>query len=247
MLTTPRTIPSGVEGHPRNQSKGCPCFGFKGVPKILVVLLMFRKYNPLMGDLEFIQRCVKGDGQSWDEFLKRYSRLIFNYIHNTLNAKGFIPTQGHAEDIFQGVFQSLIDDNYRKLKSFEARNGCSLASWLRQVTINFTIDYLRKVKPAVSMDAQDNEGLTLKDILPDHSSPAPETLNFTEKLNTLKECIEKLEKQDKYFLELHINRGLRLETLKEHFRVSRGAIDMQKFRIIGRLRDCFKTKGFTIP
>ncbi|MEK6727840.1 MAG: sigma-70 family RNA polymerase sigma factor [Candidatus Omnitrophota bacterium] len=199
-----------------------------------------------MGDLEFIQRCVKGDSQPWDEFLKKYSRLIFNYIYNTLNAKGFIPSQEHTEDIFQGVFQSLLDNNYRKLKSFGGRNGCSLASWLRQVTINFTIDYLRKVKPAVSMDAQDNEGLALKDILPDDSNPIPDTLIHAEKLNTLKECIEKLEKQDKYFLELHINRGLRLETLKEHFRVSRGAIDMQKSRIIGRLRDCFKTKGFAL-
>ena len=200
-----------------------------------------------MGDLEFIQRCVKGDSQYWDEFLTRYSRLIFNYIHNTLNAKGFIPTQEHAEDIFQGIFRSLIEYDYKKLKSFEARNGCSLASWLRQVTINFTIDYLRKVKPAVSMDAQDNEGLTLKDIVPDDAIPAPENLIHAEKLNTLKECIERLEKQDKYFLELHINRGLRLETLKGHFRVSRGAIDMQKSRIIGRLRDCFKTKGFAFP
>ena len=38
----------------------------------------------------------------------------------------------------------------------------------------------------------------------------------------------------------------RLEVLKEHFRVSRGAIDMRKSRIIDRLRECFKHKGFAL-
>ena len=199
-----------------------------------------------MDDLEFIQRCVKGDSRFWDDFLKKYSRLIYNYIYNTLNAKSFIPTQEHVEDIFQGIFRSLIEDNYRKLNSFKARNGCSLASWLRQVTINFTIDYLRKIKPAVSIDAENEDDLSLKDILPDDSATAQERLILKEKLATLKECIEKLEKQERYFLELHINRGLRLESLKEHFRISRGAIDMQKSRIIDRLRDCFKLKGFAL-
>lgn len=199
-----------------------------------------------MDDLEFVQRCVKGESQSWDEFLKKYSRLIYNYIHNVLRSKGFNLAQEHIEDIFQGIFHSLIDDNYRKLRTFKARNGCSLASWLRQVTINFTLDYIRKIKPAVSIDAQDDEGLSLKDILPDDSNPIPETIIHSEKLNTLKDCIERLEKQDKYFLELHINRGLRLETLKEHLGLSRGAIDMQKSRIIERLKDCFKKKGFML-
>lgn len=199
-----------------------------------------------MDDLEFIQRCVKGDRQFWNEFLNKYSRLIYNYIYNTLNANSPIPTQEHTEDIFQSILRSLIDDNYKKLKSFKARNGCSLASWLRQVTINFTIDYLRKIRPVVSIDAENEEDLSLQDILPDDSIAAPERLIFEEKLTTLKECIEKLGKQEKYFLELHINRGLRLVTLKEHFRISRGAIDMQKSRIIDRLRDCFKIKGFAL-
>lgn len=199
-----------------------------------------------MDDLEFVRRCVKGDNQSWDEFLKKYSRLIYNYIHNVLGSKSYKLAQEHIEDIFQGIFHSLIDDNYRKLRTFKSRNGCSLASWLRQVTINFTLDYIRKIKPAVSIDAQDDQGLSLKDILPDDSSPIPETIIHSEKLNTLKDCIEGLEKQDKYFLELHINRGLRLEALKEHLGLTRGAIDMQKSRIIERLRDCFKKKGFML-
>ncbi len=167
-----------------------------------------------MNDLEFVQRCVKGDKHSWDEFLNKYSRLIYNYIHNVLNAKGYTSSQDQSQDIFQEIFCSLIKDNFKKLRSFKARNGCSLASWLRQVTINFTIDYTRKIKPTVSIDEETDDDLALKDILADDSPNISDTLSHEERLKDLKDCVAGLNRDDKYFLELHINRGLTLEELK---------------------------------
>ena len=199
-----------------------------------------------MDDLEFVQKCVKEDSQYWDEFLRQYSRLIYNYIRKVLDAKGRAFTQEHINDIFQEIFCALIKDNFKKLRSFKARNGCSLASWLRQVTINFTIDYMRKIKPAVSLDEEIGEDFSLKDVLADKSAFITDTLSYEEKLKSLKDCIDKLDRDDKYFLELFINRGLGLEELKAHLRVSRGAVDMRKFRIIERLKDCFRSKGFAL-
>lgn len=199
-----------------------------------------------MGDLEFVQRCVKRDKQALDEFLTTYSRLIYNYIHSVLNAKGYPVAQNHINDIFQEIFCSLIKDDFKKLRSFKARNGCSLASWLRQVTINFTIDYIRKIKPAVSIDEETDDGLSLKESLADDSTAVADTLSQEERIKGLKECIENLGSEDKYFLELHINRDLRLEELKGHFNLSRGAIDMRKSRLIDKLRECFKSKGFLL-
>lgn len=199
-----------------------------------------------MNDLDFIQRCVKGDNQSWNEFLKRYSRLIYKYIHSVLNSKGFASNQNYLEDIFQELFSSFIQDDYKKLKSFKARNGCSLASWLRQVSINFTLSYLRRIKPAISLDAQTNDGATLQDILAAQVTSVPELLSHEEKHKGLEDCIESLSIKDKLLIELNINQGIRLEALRDFFRLSRGAIDMQKARIIERLRDCFKKKGFEL-
>jgi RNA polymerase sigma factor (sigma-70 family) len=199
-----------------------------------------------MDDLEFVQRCVKKDKASLDEFLKTYSRLIYNYIHSVLNAKGYSVAQNDINDIFHEIFYSLIKDDFKKLRTFKARNGCSLASWLRQVTINFTIDYIRKIKPVISIDEETDDELSLKDSLADDSAAVADTLSQEERIKGLKECIENLGTDDKYFLELHINRGLRLEELKEHFKLSRGAIDMRKLRLIDKLRECFKSKGFLL-
>lgn len=199
-----------------------------------------------MNDLEFARRCAEGDKHSWDKFVDRYSRLIYKYIYSILNTQGFTFTQDSVGDIFQDIFLSLSKDNFSKLKSFKAKNGSSLASWLRQVTINASIDYTRKLQPMVSIEQENEDDLSLKDILPDNALLARDKIAVDEKIHQLKDCIRGMVREDKYFLELHLNRGLTLDQLKRHLKISRGAIDMRKARIIDKLRDCFKSKGFRL-
>jgi len=197
-----------------------------------------------MDDLEFIQGCLKGDKQSWSEFISRYSRLIYNYIYSVLSVKGRSASAAQVEDIFQEIFHILIKDNYKKLSTYQAKNGCSLASWLRQVTINFTIDYLRKLKPSVSLDAENEDGFTLGDTLKDLTAGAIEFLNNQDRRKSLQECISLLELDEQFFLELLLNQELSLEEIKDYFKINRGAVDMRKSRIFQKLQDCFKNKGF---
>jgi len=197
-----------------------------------------------MDDLEFIQRCVKGDKQSWNDFIDKYSRLIYNYIYSVLKTKGSALTQENINDLFQEIYLSLIKDNFKKLSSFKAKNGCSLASWLRQVTINFTIDYIRRLKPAVSIDEEINDDFTLAEMLSSNLPSARDKISAQDQLADLKDCVNKLDNDEKYFLELHFNEDIGLNALKAHFKISRGAIDMRKSRIVERLRECFKEKGF---
>ncbi len=199
-----------------------------------------------MDDLEFIQRCIKRDKLAWNEFVDKYSRLIYSYIHSVFQLKGSFATEDIVNELFHEVFILLTENNFKKLKSFKAKNGCSLASWLRQVTVNFTIDYIRKLRPTVSIDEEDEEDLSLKDVLADESPDVTDRIAQEERSSHLKDCIERLNSEDKYFLELHINRGLGLDRLKVVLGASRGAIDMRKSRLIERLRECFKSKGFLL-
>lgn len=201
-----------------------------------------------MDDLEFVQRCIRGDKGTWDEFLNKYSRLIYSYIFNVINIKGYNLTQANIEDLFQEVIYSLIADNFKKLRCFKGLNGCSLPSWLRQLTINFTIDYLRKLKtPPLSLEEESEDGFSLKEVIADNRQIQSEQVLEKEKLSSLTDCIKRLDTDDRYFLELNINQGLSLKELKNYFDVSRGAIDMRKSRIIQQLRECFKDKGFIFP
>jgi len=197
-----------------------------------------------MDDLGFVQSCLKGNKQSWNEFLSRYSRLIYNYIYSVLSIKGRTLSSDQVEDIFQEFFHALIKDNYKKLSSYRGKNGCSLASWLRQVTINFTIDYLRRIKPVISLEAETEEGTSLKDTLPDFSPEVLDFLNDRDRRITLYDCIDALDSEEQYFMELFLDQELNLEQIKEHLSLSRGAVDMRKCRIFQKLQECFKRKGF---
>ncbi len=199
-----------------------------------------------MDDLEFIQRCLSKDKATWDEFLDRYSRLIYKYIHSVLKIKGRSFTEDHINDIFQDIFHSLVKDDFKKLRSFKGKNGCSLASWLRHVTVNHTLSSLRKGRFLVSLEEENEEGLDQKSLLADASPSVVEKLTNKESLLALEDCLQKLEADDKYFLELHWRQEVGLEELQGMLGISRGAMDMQKHRILEKLRDCFKVKGFLI-
>ena len=199
-----------------------------------------------MDDLEFVQKCLANDPLAWSEFINRYSRLIYSYIYGILKLRGIGFQEPHAEDIFQEFFIHLRKDNFRKLRSFKAKNDCSLASWLKVVVVHFSIDYLRKERELISLETEIDEDLTLKDTLKDEKPLSRDKAISLEKIQQLKDCVALLEHADKYFLELHISRGIELENLKEIFRLSRPAMDMRKYRIIERLRECFKQKGFVL-
>ncbi|MDD4900209.1 MAG: sigma-70 family RNA polymerase sigma factor [Candidatus Omnitrophica bacterium] len=198
-----------------------------------------------MSDLEFVQRCVTGDSLAWDEFLRRYSRLIYNYIFQILNSS--IANSSKTElsaEIFQEIFLLLTKDNYRKLKTFQARNGCSFASWLRQVVLNYTIGYLRRQKIFFSLEEADEEGFSLQDVLADNRICVREGLTQEEIFSALSGCIEKLNKEEQLFLEMYLKKRMSPDELGKLFKVKRGAIDMRKLRIIENLKECFRRQGF---
>ncbi len=194
-------------------------------------------------DLEFAQRCARGERQAWDEFLVKYSRLIYTYVFSAARSSGVLLTLPEKEDLFQEILISLIDDNFRKLKSFRALNNCSLASWLRQVTINYTLNRVEKKMPPLSYDEETVPGRARSEQIMASGTTPNRIVEENENILRLSECIETLALDDKYFLELNLSQGLNLEEIREHLRITRGAADMRKQRIVARLRECFKMKG----
>lgn len=201
-----------------------------------------------MDEQEFIRRCLKQDKVAWDEFVQKYSRLIYNYIYSIFKIKGVSPHSDIVNDLFQEIFLSLIKDNFHKLRQFRGRNNATLASWLRVITINFCLDYLKRERKSTMSLEEDltDEGFSLKDILVDQRILAGQQLSEQERLQNLYECMDNLSSEDKYFLEMHIYQGIKLKDMQVTLGISRSAVDMRKTRLIQRLRDCFEDKGFQL-
>jgi len=201
-----------------------------------------------MDDLEFVRRCCLGQSQAWEEFLSKYCRLIYNYIHSVLRSQGNTADKDFVSDIYHDIIASLLKDRYKKLRGYKARNRASLATWLRHVTVNHCLSHLRKIRSAdIPFNEQRHNGLVLSEIIAFRSPSLHDQAAHDERLDQLTDCIQSLDIEDRFFLELHVRHGLRLEELKDYYTVSRGAVDMRKNRILARLRDCFKEHGFDVP
>ena len=202
-----------------------------------------------MDELRLIKRCLSNDKQAWDEFVGKYSRLVYNYIYAVLRVKGRALSAENAADIYQGIFLSLCEDNFKKLRSFKARNNCAFPSYLRVITINFTLDYLRKNnKTILSLDEEpaQREGAYLKDVIADERARVDQVILSREKYEELIDCIKRLTAQEKYLVQMHIYQELNMEELAKLFKVSRGTLDMRKSRILEKLKNCFRRKNFVL-
>ena len=196
-----------------------------------------------MDELRFIRKCADHDKDAWNEFLQRYSRLIYSYIYRVINNYSGISADNPADDIFQELISALFDDNSKKIRSFKGLNGCSFATWLRLVTINFTRTYAGKQRYMVELD-DEKEGYCLKDRIIDRQILPDEAALYKEHSDNLKECVKLLDNDDRLFVQLYLSKGMTLEAVRQVFRVSRTAIDMRKARLLERLKVCFKNKGF---
>jgi RNA polymerase sigma factor (sigma-70 family) len=175
--------------------------------------------------------------------MKRFSGLIYSYILSVFSSR--VPHQfkvNNTEDAFQDFFLFLKKDKCKKLRSYKGRNGCTLASWLRQVVINFSLDYTRKYRPQLSLDQICDGKSRIGDYIVDYSPSVKDKIFNDEMLKQLRESICRLKRDQRRLLELYLTKGIPADQLAKVFKVSRGAIDMRKNRIICTLRRRFSCK-----
>lgn len=195
-----------------------------------------------MKDFELIRECIKNDKKAWETFVSKYSRLIYNYIYSVLKDNNINHSEDKVNDLFQEFIFVLIKDDFKKLKIFQGFNGCSFASWLRVLTVNFVLDYIKKIKKIYSF--KDDMAVDLEDSVECQKELVNQKVIYDEQLFHLKDCVSVLDIQDKYFLEFYLDKMLSLDEIKLILGVSRAAVDMRKSRILNRLKQCFKKKGF---
>ena len=156
---------------------------------------------------EILEGIFSHDNNAWEKFIDVYGRLIYYSIHKTTLRKGIKIIEHDLEDLYQDFLLSLIEKNFKKLRSF--RFECSLKTWLTILATRFTLIYANKAmnKPQPKPLATEYEKVqSIIESLRDQGLD-PEG-NFEEKENRrlIQTFIEKLDPINKvifnlYFLE----------------------------------------------
>ena len=135
----------------------------------------------------------------------------------------------------------MMEDDCRRLRQFEGKNGCTVRSWVRIIAIQRTLDHLRRRKVHMSLDSVPSGA--------DPDAPRPEpAADGADPLETLLRganearrgqftaLAEDLRTDDRLLLELDFTREMDALAIAAALNLSRGAIYTRKNRLLQRLR-----------
>lgn len=186
---------------------------------------------------ELLQGCIRGDAGARRRFVEEYSGIVSYGVSVIFQQFGRPSRREEIEDLSQEVFLALFDQDARKLRQYQGRNGCSLASWVRVVANRLTIDKLRKEGRTISLDDPMNaEATKIRETRPD-AAPGPEPqVEQALRAARVREMVEDLPPKDRLFVRLFYFQGLPIEEVAEMIGVTTNAAYVRKMRLHEKLR-----------
>ncbi len=197
---------------------------------------MTREEVRALDDAALLEACADRGAHAWDELVRRFGRYVHFLVRLTASRRGLGDYEALLEDLYCDAFRALLEDDGRRLRLFEGRNGCSARSWLRVIVIRTTLNRLRRVRREVPLEAapepvDDADPLSL---LLGRERPGAESMWA---------LAEGLSPKDRLMLEMLYVRGLPAEEVAAALRTSRGAVYTRKTRVVQALRDAAREQG----
>lgn len=174
-----------------------------------------------------VDRFCGGDNNAFLELVGQYKKKIYYLAYDITG------DHQEAEDISQEVFIKM----YRSLKNF--RRDAKMSSWLYQITVNASIDSLRKKssKPKRSIDEFDQ--LNIQESLTTgraHNSDPVSSAESSQIQIYISQALQKItQKERAVFVMRHYN-DLKLGEIAEILNVTIGTVKSLLFRAIKKLR-----------
>ena len=185
---------------------------------------------------QLLARCIAGDRQASDIFVRQYSDMVYRAVQYTLLNRNVRFTSMDLQDLHNTVFMSLFEKRCHKLRQFKGKNGCSVATWIRIITVRTVLNSIRQ-KGVDSITGQ-----ILRVPIEDFSNlegEGSETWALMEKAeqeDLLQKGIQKLAPRDRLFMNLHFNKGFSIKEIAETMRLSVDNVYTIKHRVINRLK-----------
>lgn len=117
---------------------------------------------------ELIRTCsASGDAEAWEEFVRRFHRLIASVVLHTTGRLGDASTE-MVDDLIQETYLKFCADDFRLLRKFDPRHPEAIFGYIKVVTVNVVRDHFK------GFHSQKRGSNRLVSIPEGHISPAGE-------------------------------------------------------------------------
>jgi len=194
-------------------------------------------------DRRLLDRCFAGDRNAAERLVVQFSGLVYRAVQQTLITKHLTFDSQLLEDLHNTVFLNLFENNCKKLKQYQGKNGCSLATWIRLIAVRVVLNYLRK-KGFDALNPRKYR-ISIEDIpeLKSSEQTASAMLEKAEMERLLEEGIQSLPARSRLLMKLHLNHKLPVEKIAETMKISVQNVYTMKHRAIQKLKDYVAIKS----
>jgi len=183
------------------------------------------------GDRELVRRCVDGDAVAWNEFVDRFSGLVYWAIKRKLYKYDSADGESDVEEIYQRVMASI----WGKRSLGTVRDRDNISPWLVVLTSNIAIDFLRKRYFEESMiSGSDDPNIRHQD---------PEEPEFDDEyFRLLEEAMKLLNKRERTYLRLTYSSGKKHKEIARIFNTSEISVSVTISRVRSKIKRFIKSK-----
>jgi RNA polymerase sigma-70 factor (ECF subfamily) len=178
-------------------------------------------------DQTLIDRLCSGDPAAFYDLVGRYKKKVYYLAYDITG------DHHEAEDVSQEVFMKV----YRALRTF--RRDAKMSSWLHQITVNASIDSLRKKSGKFAKSSDGLDGVSSRENLlasGAHNFDPVQNIESVQLQNRIAQALMKISpKERSVFVMCHYN-GLKLMETAEILNVTVGTVKSLLFRAIRKLR-----------
>ena len=174
-----------------------------------------------------IDRFCTGDHAAFHELVGRHKKKVYYLAYDITG------DHHEAEDISQEVFIKM----YRSLKTF--RRDAKMSSWLYQITVNASIDSLRKKSSRQAKPISEFDRLSIQESLAASGAHAFDPLRSTESSqiqNHISQALKKISPKERTIFVLRHYNDLKLNEIAEVLGITIGTVKSLLFRAIRKLR-----------
>ncbi|NNF97889.1 MAG: sigma-70 family RNA polymerase sigma factor [Desulfobacteraceae bacterium] len=193
--------------------------------------------SPPVSDTELIHGCLTGDNHARETFVRRFSRLVYSTIQGAYKSRDAGAGEQDIEDLHNTVFVSFFDRRCRKLRQFEGRNGCRLASWVRMITVRAVLDHLRRNKDPLAEPQRLIPIETTRELVDENQASPWALIEAGERQALIEKGLKRLSSRDQLMIRLHCLEERPLAELAVILKVSEANVHSVKHRAIQRLKE----------
>ena len=181
-------------------------------------------------EMELLASLLAGRRERWDEFVRRYERLIVSCTLKVLRRYGALFSTEDLDDLVAEAWLLLLRNDMKKLRQYRPDRGFRLASWIGLIATNSTIDQLRaRVADSRPLDEL-ADGLCVA-----HEAPLDEQLATSERAELARAALAHLSDDERAFVRDCFHDERSPEEMARERRVSVNTIYSRKFKLRDKL------------